>query len=104
MEIQMSLSVLRRSANRPLIAAVWLLTLTALIPFSTLPGLLFGGLLNLAANILAIVLICSPSIADRIHGGLRLGLQVAILVIGAILLVRSGATLDGLLHFVMQKH
>jgi hypothetical protein len=95
----MALSVVRRTANRPLIAAVWLFTLFALIPFHTLPGLLFSGLLNLLANALALVLVCSPARADRLHGWVRLGLQILTLIVGTIFLFRSGASLQGLYQF-----
>lgn len=91
-----------RASNRPLVATLWGLTLFALIPFPNLPLLLMGAAANLAANAIALCLLCSRSRPDRVHGFARLGLQVAILLFGAIAIARSGVSLQGFCQYVAQ--
>jgi predicted Kef-type K+ transport protein len=99
----MTISAVRYSINRPAVAALWGLTLIALIPFPSLTYVLLGAAASLAANGIALYLLCSRSRLDRAHGFTRLALQVAILVVGAIALVRCGVTLPGLLHFISHQ-
>ena len=92
----------RRTANRPLLAALWSLTLVALIPFPNLGLMLLGAAANLAANGMALYLLCSRSHVDRYHGAARLAFQVMILIAGIIALSRSGVSLEGFLRYVTQ--
>ena len=95
----MSIHAYARTANRPVIALLWALTLFALVPFSNFACVLGGAAANLTANGLALFLLCSRSRADRVHGVSRLALQLVILIVGAVVLARSGVTLDGLVRF-----
>jgi len=99
----MSITAVRQGLNRPAVYAVWSLTLIALIPISTIAYAVVAAVASLCANVLAIALLMSRSIPDRLHGGARLILQAAILAVGAVLIVRSGIGLEGLLHFVLRQ-
>ena len=50
----MTMPLVRRSANVPLILALWTLTLLSLIPFTNLPFLLIGCMSSLISNGLAV--------------------------------------------------
>ncbi len=99
----MALTALNRSANSPAIASLWALTVLALIPFPTLPFVLLGAAANLAANVLALYLLCSRSRVDRLHGSIRLVLQVVILALGAIAIARSGISVAGFYHYLTHR-
>jgi predicted membrane-bound spermidine synthase len=78
---------------------LWSLTLFALIPSPHLGLVLLGAAANLAANGIALYLLISRCKADRVHGFVRLALQVVILAVGAVVVARSGITIDGFLHY-----
>jgi hypothetical protein len=99
----MNLPLTHRATNRPLVATLWCLTLFALIPFQNLGLVLLGAAANLAANGIALFLLVSRSKADRLHGIARLLLQVVILVLGIVVIARSGVTIDGFLHYFTQS-
>src|SRR5262245_20433474 len=86
-----------RPANWPLIATVWLLTLLPwLLPYGSTSSLLLSVLCTLASNTLALVLLFSSARADRLNGFGRLVLQFFTLVIGVVILLRSGVSLNSL--------
>ena len=89
-----------RTPNRLLTAALWTLTVIALVPFASMALILVGAASNLAANGIALYLLCSRSRVDRVHGAVRLALQLAILIFGAVALWRSGISPAGFFHFV----
>ena len=99
----MSLSIMHRTTNRPVVAALWALTLFALIPFPNLACILLGAAANLTANGLALYLICSRSRTDRVHGFVRLSIQIIIVVAGVIALARSGVSLEGFYRYVAHR-
>ena len=99
----MPVLVSSQSFNRPIVGAVWGLTLFALIPFPSLAIVLLGAAANLAANGMALYLLCSRSRVDRANGAARLLFQVVILVAGAIVVARSGVTLDGFLKYFTHR-
>ena len=92
-----------QSLNRPIVGAIWGLTLFALIPFPNLAFVLLGAAANLAANGMALYLLCSRSRVDRANGAARLLLQVAILIVGAVIVARSGVSLDGFLKYFTHR-
>ncbi len=92
-----------QSFNRPIVGAVWALTLFALIPFPSLAFVLLGAAANLAANGMALYLLCSRSRTDRANGAARLLLQVAILIVGAVVIARSGVSLDGFIRYFTHR-
>jgi hypothetical protein len=96
----MSYTTVLPTTNRPIVALLWTLTLFALIPSPSLPFMLVGAAANLAANGLALFLLCSRSRTDRMHAFVRLGLQIVILVVGTVALARSGVSLQGFCRFV----
>ena len=91
---------LHRTVNLPVVGALWGLTLFALIPFPNLAYLLLGAAANLAANAMALYLICSRSRVDRVHGFARLTIQGLVLIIGAVILFRSGVSIEGFARYV----
>ena len=99
----MNAAALHRTGNRPMLATLWGLTLVALVPFPSLALMLMGAAANLAANGMALYLLCSRSRADRIHGVARLSLQVVILIVGIVALGRSGVSLEGFARYVTQR-
>jgi hypothetical protein len=99
----MTAIALRTPANRRLVCALWGLTVFALIPFPNIACLLVGAVANLASNCIALYLLCSRSRRDRIHGFVRLGLQAATLVVAAIVLARSGVSVEGFVRFILHR-
>ena len=99
----MSVSTFKQSVNRPVVGAVWGLTLLALIPFPNLAFVLLGAAANLAANGMALFLLCSRSRADRVHGVARLAVQVVTVALVAVAIVRSGVSMEGFFHYVTNR-
>ena len=94
-------SIQSRPANRPLIAMMWLLTVVPyVLPYQTIHGLVLGALFTLVSSGIAVALLFSRMRVDRLHGFARLGVQLLTLIIGVVLLVRSGISLDSLQHLV----
>jgi hypothetical protein len=100
--VAMTISVIRHGVNRPAVAVMWGLTLIALVPLPTV-YLILGAAVSLAANVIAVALLLSRSVADRWHGVARLLLQVGILAAGTVIVMRSGIGVDGLLKFVLRQ-
>jgi len=99
----MPITAIKQTVNRPVIAALWGLTLFALIPFPNLACVLMGAAANLAANGMALYLLCSRSRVDRVHGVARLAMQVFILILGAVIIARSGVSLDGFIRYFTHR-
>ena len=95
----MSLTAFKQTVNRPVVSAVWILTIVALVPFSNLACLLVGAAASLTANSMALYLLCSRSRVDRIHGAARLAIQIVIVSVGAVAIARSGVGISGLYHY-----
>ena len=99
----MSTFAIPTTVNRPVVGALWCLTLFALIPFPNLGYMLVGAAANLAANGMALYLLCSRSKVNRVHGFVRLGFQVMILIVGVVVLARSGVSLEGFARYVTHR-
>ena len=94
----MTMPLVRRSANVPLIFALWSLTVLSLLPFMNLPCLLIGCVCSLISNGIAILLLFQPGFTNKLNGGLRLSLQGAVLLFGFYLILRHGITPAGMLE------
>jgi hypothetical protein len=87
-----------RTINRPMIAAMWFFTLLSWIaPHMFGFGMLICCLFNLAANILALILVFSPVRANLLHGGIRLLLQLVTAVLVIVMLCLHHLTITQLL-------
>ena len=99
----MTMPLVRRSANVPLILALWTLTLLSLLPFTSLPFLLIGCMSSLISNGLAVLLLFQPGFTNRLNGGIRLALQGVILIVGCFLILRHGLTPTGMLESLLNR-
>ena len=99
----MTITAMRHRLNVSGVVTMWVLTLFSLVPIVSFGYGVLAAACSLTANIIAIALLLSRSVPDRLHGAARLLLQAVVLAAGAVIILRSGIGVDGLMHFVLRQ-